>query len=126
MKVMTRDHAPMVLLVWSATLGLAFAVPGAALAWRWPTPVDLALLVAMGVIATVNQWCYIKGMQIGDAAAMSPIDYTRLVFAAAAGFLLFGELPGPGTIAGAGVVVASTLFITWREHRATRRAEAAG
>lgn len=122
MKVMTRDHPPMVLLVWSASLGLVFSIPGAILAWRWPTPVDLALLAAMGVIATVNQWCYIKGMQIGDAAAMAPIDYTRLVFAVIAGFLLFHELPGPWTVAGASIVVGSTLFITWREHLAAQRA----
>lgn len=125
MKVMTRDHAPMVLLVWSATLGLLFAIPGAVIDWRWPTPVDLALLAAMGGIATVNQWCYIKGMQIGDAAAMAPIDYTRLVFAALSGFLLFHEVPGAWTAAGAGVVVVSTLFITWREHLAHKAAASA-
>lgn len=125
MKVLTRDHAPMVLLVWSATLGLIFGIPGALISWRWPSPTDLGLLAAMGVIATFNQWCYIKGMQIGDAAAMSPIDYTRLVFAALSGYLLFHELPGAWTIAGACVVVASTLFITWREHIAAQRAEIA-
>ena len=93
MKVMTRDHSPTVLLVWAATLGFIFAIPGAFLAWRWPEPVDLALLCAMGVLGTITQACYIKGMQAGDAAAMAPIDYTRLVFTAAAGFLLFHEIP---------------------------------
>jgi len=124
MKVMTRDHAPMVLLVWSAVLGAIFAIPGAVIDWRWPSPRDLGLLAAMGAIATLNQWCYIKGMQEGDAAAMAPLDYTRLVFAAAAGFLLFHELPGVWTMAGAAVVVAATAFITWREHVMNLRAAA--
>ena len=122
MKVLTRDHSPMVLLVWSAVLGLVLSIPGALFVWRWPEPRDLALLCLMGVIATVNQACYIKGMQLGDAAAMAPIDYTRLVFSAAAGFFLFHEVPGVWTLVGAGVVVASTLFITWREHQAALRA----
>ena len=122
MKVMTRDHSPMVLLVWSAVLGVVFAIPGALFAWRWPTLRDLGLLAAMGAIATVNQWCYIKGMQEGDAAAMAPIDYTRLVFATVAGFFLFDELPGLWTMGGAAVVVGSTLVITWREHVAATRA----
>lgn len=125
MKILTRDHSPMVLLVWSAALGLILAIPGALFVWRWPAPVDLALLCLMGVIATANQACYIKGMQLGDAAAMAPIDYTRLVFSAAAGFFLFNEIPGLWTAIGAGVVVVSTLFITWREHLAATR-EAAG
>ncbi len=121
MKVMTRDHAPMVLLAWAVTLGLALSIPGAVLTWRWPAPVDLALLGAMGVFGTVTQACYIKGMQVGDAAAMAPIDYSRLVFAAAVGFVLFHEVPGPWTLAGAAVVTASTLFITWREQQLARR-----
>ncbi|WP_374575462.1 DMT family transporter [Phenylobacterium sp.] len=121
MKVMTRDHSPMVLLVWSATLGLFFALPGAFLDWRWPAPVDLVLLCLMGVMGTITQGCYIKGMSIGDAGAMAPIDYIRLVFTTAAGFFLFHEVPGAWTLAGAGVVVVSTLFITWREQQLARR-----
>jgi drug/metabolite transporter (DMT)-like permease len=120
MKVMTRDHSPTVLLVWSATLGLVLAIPGALFTWRWPEPVDLGLLAAMGVLGTVTQGCYIKGMQIGDAAAMAPIDYIRLVFTVIVGFALFSEIPSVWTIAGAGVVVASTLFITWREHQVNK------
>jgi drug/metabolite transporter (DMT)-like permease len=116
MKVMTRDHSPTVLLVWSATLGLVLGIPGAIFTWRWPEPVDLGLLAAMGVLGTITQGCYIKGMSIGDAGAMAPIDYIRLVFTVIVGFSLFGEIPSAWTVAGAAVVVASTLFITWREY----------
>jgi len=122
MKVLTRDHSTTVILVWSAVLGLLLSIPGAILTWRWPAPADLALLCAMGAIATANQACYIKGMQLGDAAAMAPIDYTRLIFAAAIGFLLFQEVPTVWTLAGAAVVVASTLLITLREQQLARSA----
>jgi len=124
MKVMTRDHSPFTLLVWSAVLGLAFSLPPALFVWRWPAPVDLALLAAMGVMGTITQGCYIKGMQIGDAAAMAPIDYTRLVFSAAIGFAIFNEVPTWATLAGAAIVVVSTLFITLREHQLSKRAGA--
>lgn len=126
MKVLTRDHSPMVLLVWSAALGLLLSIPGALFVWRWPDPVDLALLSLMGVAGTITQGCYIKGMQIGDAAAMAPIDYVRLVFTAAVGFFLFHEVPGLWTVAGAGIVVASTLFITWREQQIAKAASLSG
>lgn len=118
MKVMVRDHSPFVLLVYSAVLGFVFALPGAFIGWRWPAPMDLLLLAVMGVMGTITQACYIKGMQIGDAGAMAPIDYTRLVFAALAGFVLFNEVPAAATLVGAGIVVASTLYITWREQQA--------
>jgi len=41
----------------------------------------------------------------------------------AAGFLIFHELPNVWTMAGAGVVVASTLFITLREQQLARSAK---
>ncbi len=123
MKVMTRDHSPFVLLVYAAVLGLVFAIPPALFVWRWPTLPDLGLLTAMGVIGTLTQGAYIKGMQVGEAAAMAPIDYTRLVFAVGAGFLLFHEIPKPATLVGAAIVVASTLFISWREYRQARLAQ---
>ncbi len=122
LKALTRDHLPSTLLYWSAALGFVFALPLALLTWRWPTPVDLTLLCLMGAIATVNQACYIKGMQAADAAAMAPIDYTRLIFSAAAGFFLFNEVPRGLTLIGAGIVIASTLYITWREHVLAGRA----
>jgi drug/metabolite transporter (DMT)-like permease len=115
MKVMTRDHSTLTLMAWSALLGFLLAIPPAMFAWRWPEPVDLALLAAMGVLGTLTQVFYIKGMTNGDAATMAPIDYTRLVFAVILGYLLFGDVPNAMTLVGAGIVVASTLYITWRE-----------
>lgn len=125
MKVLTRDHAPMVILVWSALLGLLLAIPGALMTWRVPSLRDLILLCLMGAIATANQASYIKGMQWGDAAAMAPIDYTRLVFTAFIGLFLFHEVPSHWTLAGAAIVVASTLFITLREQQLARAARLA-
>ena len=123
LKVMSRDNAPIVILVWSTVLGVLFAIPGAILTWRVPPWPDLALLCAMGAIATVNQACFIKGMSLGDASAMAPIDYTRLIFAAVIGYAVFNEIPTVWTWVGAGVVVASTLFITLREQRLARSAK---
>jgi drug/metabolite transporter (DMT)-like permease len=117
MKMMTRDHSVTVLMVWSAVLGFVLAIPLAVLEWRWPEPLDLALLAAMGVLGLVTQVCYIKGMALGDAAAMAPIDYTRLVFAILFGLALFHEVPNWITMLGALIVIGSTLVITLRELR---------
>jgi drug/metabolite transporter (DMT)-like permease len=124
MKVMTRDHSPFTLLVYAAVLGLVFSIPPALFVWRWPSLPDLGLLAAMGVIGTFTQGAYIKGMQSGEAAVMAPIDYTRLVFAVLAGLLLFHEAPRTATLIGAGIVVASTLFISLREYQLSKRAAA--
>lgn len=115
MKVMTRDHSIMALMAWSAVLGFVLAIPPALFVWRWPAPADLLLLGAMGVLGTMTQACYIKGMAEGDAAVMAPLDYTRLVFAVVLGYALFGDVPGSMTMIGAGIVITSTIYITLRE-----------
>lgn len=73
------------------------------------------------MIGTLTQGCYIKGMEAGEAAVMAPIDYTRRVFAVAAGFFLFHETPSRAVLTGAVIVVVSTLYISVREHRLSRR-----
>jgi drug/metabolite transporter (DMT)-like permease len=115
MKVMTRDHSAITLLVWAGSLGVIMSLPPALFVWRWPSFIDLCLLSAMGVLGTITQWTYIKGMAIGDAAAMAPVDYTRLVFAIALGYVLFRDVPNGVTMIGASIVIASTLYITLRE-----------
>jgi drug/metabolite transporter (DMT)-like permease len=117
MKVMTRDHTTLTLMAWSAVLGFVLAIPAALFVWRWPTLGDFGLLCAMGVLGTITQACYINGMAEGDAAAMAPIDYTRLVFAVILGYALFGDVPNAMTMLGAGIVMASTIYITLREAR---------
>ncbi|MEZ6022382.1 MAG: DMT family transporter [Hyphomonadaceae bacterium] len=114
-KVLTRDHSLTVLLVWGAVMGFVLSVPLAVLEWRWPAPLDLFLLALMGALGLVTQLCYIKGMAIGDAAAMAPVDYTRLIFAVLMGLVLFGEVPNAVTMAGAAIVIGATLVITLRE-----------
>jgi len=116
-KIMTRDTSVLAITTWGALLGLVLSAPLAVMEWRWPTWPDLALLAAMGVGGLIAQVCYVKGMSIGDAVAMAPIDYTRLLFALVVGFVLFQDVPNGVAMAGAAVVIASTLFITFREAR---------
>ena len=117
MKFATRDNATSVLMAWSATLGFVLSIPLALFEWRWPSASDFVLLCVMGVLGLATQFCYIKGMSLGDAVAMAPIDYTRLVFAILLGLALFQEVPNVLTMAGAAVVIAATLYITIREAR---------
>ncbi len=114
-KVLTRDHGALTLMAWAAVLGFLLSTPFAIIDWRWPNLLDLTLLAAMGVLGLVTQACYIKGMSMGDAAAMAPIDYMRLIFSILIGLALFNEVPNLVTMIGALIIIASTLFITLRE-----------
>lgn len=51
-------------------------------------------------------------MQSGDAALMAPIDYSRLLWAAGVGWLVFGEPLAVTTAIGAGIIIVSALLLT--------------
>lgn len=114
-KVLTRDHGALTLMAWAAVLGFLLSMPFAIIDWRWPSLIDLGLLALMGILGLVTQAFYIKGMSMGDAAAMAPIDYMRLIFSILIGLALFNEVPNLITMLGALIIIASTLFITLRE-----------
>jgi len=45
------------------------------------------------------------------------MDYTSLIWSTLYGWLIWGVMPGETTWAGAPIIIASGLYIAWREHR---------
>ncbi|MCP4388904.1 MAG: DMT family transporter, partial [Gammaproteobacteria bacterium] len=93
------------------------ALAGVPLFWFWRTP-DLAgmlFLLTMGVLATVGQWVGVKALRLGEASVVGNIQYMQLIYAAILGFFLFGEVPDIYTIAGASIIIGSSIYIIHRE-----------
>ena len=87
--------------------------------WVWVTPTwpELALLVMVGFLGISGQALMTKGLTQGDATVLVPLDYSRIVYSAAIGYLLFGELPGPWSLAGMALIVVSSLHLVLGERR---------
>ncbi|KIC42954.1 membrane protein [Ruegeria sp. ANG-R] len=62
----------------------------------------------------------VTAMRIGEASALTPFRYTRLVFSITAGMLMFGERPDSMTLAGAGLIIGSGLYTFVRERQLAR------
>lgn len=116
-KSMTRDHSDLALLTWSTLLGALFTAPFAMMSWRTPTLEDTALLGLMGLLGVVTQACYIRGMALGEAGLMAPLDYVRILFTTALGYVMFSELPTGNSYAGIAVIIATALYVTMHGRR---------
>ncbi len=126
-KSLTNDHSTISIVSWAGVLGLVLSFPAALLVWRWPTPWDTFLLAAMGAFGVINQTCYVKGMSLGDAGVMAPMDYMRMIFAVLSGWVFFGDLPSLRTLLGAAIIIGSTLYITSvQEEKKTAKSAAGG
>ena len=119
-KTLSSNHSPLTLLTYANALSAIFTLPFAIAYWKAPSNwADAGLIAGMALAGVAAQSCYITGMSKGDASFLSTIDYLRLPMTALADWLIFQEFPGPVVWLGAGIIVASTLYITVRE--ATRK-----
>ena len=112
---LSQTESTATLLVYQSTfVGLLAGVP---LIWFWVTPdfSDLLFLFAMGIVAAAGQWVGVKSLRLGEASVIGSVQYIQLVFAAAIGFSLFGEIPDTHTVMGALVIVGSSLYMLHRE-----------
>jgi drug/metabolite transporter (DMT)-like permease len=83
------------------------------------------LLIAMGILGGLGQVALTYSLQFAPVSTIAPVDYTSLIWSTLLGALLFGTLPTPWTWLGAPVIIASGLYIVWREHRLRKVATAA-
>jgi drug/metabolite transporter (DMT)-like permease len=96
------------------------AVAGAMTMIWWHVPLSpkmAAWLVMSGLLGGVGQICMTYSYRYAEPSLLAPFDYVAMVWAALFGFLAFAEIPERLVLAGAAVVVASGLFIVWRERR---------
>ena len=96
----------------SCTLVSGFALP---FVWVTPGLVDLAALIAVGLLGGVGQILMTTAFKHGDVAVVAPFEYTAMIWATLLGFVFWDEIPGLNIWLGVAVVMASGLFILFRE-----------
>lgn len=81
-------------------------------------------LVAIAAAGMMGYILNSRAYQIAPASLMAPFDYSYLPMAAVLGYLLWGEVPPVNTVLGMTLIVASGVFIGYREIQTARRAKA--
>jgi S-adenosylmethionine uptake transporter len=110
-----RSERTVILILWPM-LG-NFLVTGASLGFAY-RPMELGDLALTGVIAIlglVAGFLLILAYQAGEATNVAPMQYSQILWAVGYGWFLFDERPDTATVAGAGLIVASGLYILMRE-----------
>lgn len=85
----------------------------------------LPLFISTGLFGGFGHYFITRALVYAPAALLSPFDYAQLIGATLLGYFVFGNFPDIYTWIGAAIIVASGLFITWREYRKARAGRAA-
>lgn len=112
---LSSTEASATIVAWQSTL-LAL-VCGLALPFIWttPTPLDLALMLLMGILGGLGQFMMTQAYAHAEASAIAPWTYSGLVWAIFMGWLFWGEVPTVMMLTGSAVVVLSGIYILRRE-----------
>jgi drug/metabolite transporter (DMT)-like permease len=103
---------------YSALVGLIAATVPLPAVWVTPEePLVIAGMVAIGALGWVGHLFLILAHRYAPAPVLAPYIYTQLVWYIAGGFLIFSELPSGFTLAGAAIVIASGLYLLYRERK---------
>jgi drug/metabolite transporter (DMT)-like permease len=85
--------------------------------WRSPGALDLFLFLLTGLTGGAGQVMITQAYHEGEATAVAPVDYLRLLFAILFGYFAFGEVPTIYTLIGSAIIIGSTLYIAHRERQ---------
>lgn len=115
-RLMAVEKPVTVLFYFGLSTTLVTSVP-AFLDWQAPTAHEWGLLIVMGILGGAAQSLVIRAYRAAEATILAPFDYVPLLYATLLGYLFFADLPTVWTIAGAAIIVAANLYITYREHQ---------
>lgn len=118
---MARADSVATSVMWSAVVGSALTSLVVPFVWQPLAMADLWAFALLGIFGTLSQYLLVRAFATAEAGVLAPFGYTGLVWAGLWGWLLFGQLPDPFTVAGAGLIVAAGLYVWSRESRAARR-----
>jgi drug/metabolite transporter (DMT)-like permease len=114
---LTRTESTPTILAWVGLVTFAGSLPFALVAWQWLGLGDWLILLGVALIAPGIIWLVTEALRAGEASAVAPFQYLRLIFVAAVAWLVWGEAPDAWGWLGAAIILGGAVIVTVAEAR---------
>lgn len=115
-RYLSRFDPSEVTLFFSLLAGSFLVAPLAYMSWVWPREIlHYFILAGMGMWGALGHYLFIVAHKHAPASTIAPFIYTQLLTMTGLGYLIFDDLPDAWSLVGAGVVVASGIYLLYRE-----------
>src|SRR5262249_36759774 len=111
-ETLTLYQMSIMTLATACLLTLGFSAP------RWS---DVLMIALAGMGNGIAQFWWTRSLSLAPPSAVVPFNYLSLVWASLLGFAVWGDVPTTDLLIGSAIVVASGLYILWRETVRRRR-----
>jgi drug/metabolite transporter (DMT)-like permease len=112
-KVAQIDKPSTIIAFHSVFVTLVMAIP-TYFQWVMLNFEEMIYIMLISIIMSPMQWLFIQAFKVGEAAAIAPMEYVRLLYAGLIGIIFFSEIPTVWTLSGAAIIIASTLYTMHR------------
>ena len=112
---MTRSMTTAAIMFWPSVFAVAVAALAMPVQWQTPTAVDLGIFFFMGLVGTLGMSMITQGYRHAPAAVIAPFDYSVLVWGVILGWIIWRDVPAPNVWIGSAILIASGLYIVYRE-----------
>lgn len=118
-KLASSEH-PATMQLASALVATTVLTPFALWTWRAPESGWHWLVLALaGLSGGAGHYFAAQAHRFASAAVLGPFLYQQILYMTLGGWLVFGQIPNQAVLLGAAVVVASGLYLLWREFQVT-------
>ena len=116
-RLLTRTDSTASVVVWTISLMTTFSLMLALPDWVTLEPRHYRWLLLLGALAAVGSYGLTEAFRSAPAAVVSPLEYTALLWGILIDRLVWHVLPSARVCCGGAVVIASGLYLIWRERR---------
>ncbi|MBL8299011.1 MAG: DMT family transporter [Rhodanobacteraceae bacterium] len=116
-RLLGKTDTTQAMVFWMLTLLALVATLLAWPDWRSVESEDAWLLAGVGLSGAIGQYAVTEAFRSSPAAVVAPLEYTALIWALLIDWTLWRTFPDMATLAGAGIIVASGLYLIARGTR---------
>lgn len=112
---LSATETPYTIVFYYMITGAVVAALAMPWVWRTPTPEVLLYYLGAGVVGGLAQIAMTYALKLAPASIVSPFEYTQIGWAVLLDLTIWGVVPSVTTLIGAAIVIATGLYILWRE-----------
>lgn len=86
--------------------------------WQQPTAQQWLLMILLAGIAAAGHYLIVRAYDYAEASLLAPLAYSEMIVAVIVGWLFFNDFPDLWTFVGVAVLIASAIYISYRERKA--------
>lgn len=111
---LSGNETPLALLFYPCLVMVLSTLPLAPFDWATPTPRDLAIIVAIGLLWPVAHGLFAAALKRSAIARLAPYEYSSIVWVVAIDFFVFSISPSMTTLIGSAIIIVACLLLVER------------